>query len=202
MWARSPGGQTILVSTYGKHGLLTLWGLAAVVAGGVLTSFHQPFLAPDDKIIALAPALMGGQWGAIHVLSGSCACSQRVMRHLLARHRMNGLVEQVVLLDGAEPYLPETASLIARLQQASFPVRHIASHDLPPEYGVHGVPLLLIASPSRQMAYMGGYGAAGDEDVGVVAKLQAGDRPTVLPILGCAVGRQARAQADPFRWKY
>lgn len=191
-----------MVSTYVKHGLLTLWGLTAVVTGGVLTSFHQPFQAPNAKIIALAPSFLGGQWGVIHVLSGSCACSQRVMRHLLERHRLNGLVEQVVLIDGAEPYLPESAQLIARLEQADFAVRHLPVRDLPASYGVRGVPLLLIASPARQLAYMGGYGPSGDQDAGILARLQAGAGPQALPILGCAVGSRVRALADPFGWQY
>ena len=115
---------------------------------------------------------------------------------------MNGLVEQVVLVDGAEPYLPESAGLIAQLQQADFSVRHIAAGDLPREYGIRGVPLLLVTSPARQMAYLGGYGPGGDQDVGVVSRLESGARPGTLPILGCAVGRRVRAQADPFGWKY
>lgn len=191
-----------MLTTYARFGLLSLWGGAALLAGGVVTSLHQPFQAPDASVAALAPEGMGAQWAVVHVLSGSCACSQRVMRHLIERRRLDGVVEQVVLVDDAAPYLPESAALVAGLERADFPVRHLAAKALPKEYGIRGVPLLLVVSPAKQVAYAGGYGADYNQDSAVLRQLRSGHAPPAIPILGCAVGRRVRQQADPLGWKY
>ena len=67
--------------------LLAVWAGSVVLVGGALTSFHQPFRTPGAGVLALAGDARGHDWRAIHFLSGSCQCSQRVMQHLLARPR-------------------------------------------------------------------------------------------------------------------
>ncbi len=187
--------------------LLALWAAAALLAGGMLTSFHQPFAGPWARVAGLAGSGMQASgreagWGVVHVLSGSCACSQRVMRHLLERRQTDGVMEEVVLVDDGEAYLAGSAELIERMRDAGFAVSRRTAAELVGEYGVRGVPLLLVISPGRKLAYAGGYGERSDADTGIVERLRAGKQADALPILGCATGHALRAASDPFGWKY
>ena len=184
--------------------MLGLWAAAALLTGGILTSFHQPFVGPDTHGVGLAGSSAGARsgWGVVHVLSGSCACSQRVMRHLLTRKRMDGVAEQVVLVDGGEAYLAGSSLLAEQLAVAGFAVSRRRAADVTRQYGVRGVPLLLVISPERKLAYAGGYGERGDGDTRIVERLRAGTTAVTLPILGCAAGRALQAASDPFGWKY
>jgi len=105
--------------------LFAIWTIAVIFIGGVLASYHQPFQAPSNRILALVKQTPTHEWKAIHILSGSCGCSQKVMLHLLERRPISGIDEQVVVIDGDEPNLPDTAALLARLTQEGFPVTHI-----------------------------------------------------------------------------
>jgi len=187
----------------GRFSILGLWAVAVVLTGSVLTSYHQPFNFPAEGVLALVPDHPGrGNWRMLHVLSESCGCSQRVMQHLLARHRMTDVTEQVLLVEGEGARLPESDDLIARLAEQGFPVTRIAAKSIPPQTDLHGVPLLVVASPENKIVYMGGYGSRGDEDGAVFQRVRTGAKMNALPILGCAVGSRIRRQADPIGLKY
>jgi hypothetical protein len=182
--------------------LLVVWAASVVLVGGALTSFHQPFSVPGAGVLALADDTGGHGWRAIHFLSGSCQCSQRVMRHLLARQQVVGVSEQIVMIDGSLPYLEGSQALLARLAAAHFLTKHIAEQNVPLNSGLRGVPLLLFVSPQNQIAYLGGYGAAGDQDETIFHQLRAGLKPVALPMIGCAVGSRLQRRLDPLHLKY
>jgi hypothetical protein len=182
--------------------MFAAWALAVVFIGGVLTSYHQPFRTPDEKILSLVKDPGRGRWRALHVLSGSCGCSQKVMAHLLKRHLFDGLVEQVLVIDGGEAYLPGSDALLTKLAQQGFAVFHLAANDISQDIGLRGVPLLIFASPENKILYMAGYGSLEDQDTKILQQIRAGQRPKGLPVLGCAVGSRVRSKADPFRLKY
>jgi hypothetical protein len=182
--------------------LLAVWAGSVVLVGGALTSFHQPFAVPGNGVMALAGHPSGHGWRAIHFLSGSCPCSQRVMLHLLARPRWGDVAEEIVMIDGSLPYLADSPTLLARLAAGHFLIRHMAEQDVPLDSGLRGVPLLLFVSPQNQIAYMGGYGAAGDQDETIFHQLRAGRKPTALPMIGCAVGSRLQRRLDPLHLKY
>jgi hypothetical protein len=71
-----------------------------------------------------------------------------------------------------------------------------------PHSGLRGVPLLLFVSPQNQIAYLGGYGAAGDQDETIFHQLRAGLKPVALPMIGCAVGSRLQRRLDPLHLKY
>ena len=183
---------------------LGLWAVLAVLAGSVLMSYHAPFREPSAKILALAGGTPAGkpQWRAIHILSGSCGCSQRVMRHLLERRPFPAIHEEVLLVDGPESYLPGSKTLAAKLGDDGFKVRRIPLANIPEESGLRGVPLLVFASPQDEVVYLGGYGSAGDKDGAILDQIRLHRVPKSLPILGCAIGSRLRRRADPFHWKY
>ena len=188
----------------GKHvpRLLFAWAVLVVLVGAALTSFHQPFRTPDEKLLVLMADPGHGEWKAMHVLSGGCVCSRRVMLHLLARKKMDHVVEQVLMVDDQVPYLPDAETLLGKLRDAGFPVRHIAADRIPDEAGFSGVPLLVFASPEGKAAYVGGYGPAGDQDAAIYANISAGRPQKPLHVIGCAVGSRIRRAVDPLHLKY
>jgi hypothetical protein len=115
---------------------------------------------------------------------------------------MAGSLEQIIVADGDEPYLPGTDLLLRKLKEAKFQITHRRSEDLVRDTGMRGVPLLVIVSPERTVAYLGGYGVNGDQASPIVARTIAGERGASLPIFGCAVGQRIRREADPFGLKY
>lgn len=188
--------------THPRHWIFALWVAAVLLSGAILSSFHQPIRPPSPRILALTRDDAPGHWRAIHFLSASCGCSQRVMRHLLERRPFPNLPEQIVVLDGPAPYLPGSRQLLAALQAAGFTVTHLQSTSIPPDAGLRGVPLLVFATPENTIAYAGGYGPSERADTQILRTLQSGAKPAPLAVLGCVVGRSLQHQADPFRLKY
>ena len=188
----------------GRSGLpiVVLWTVAVVLMGGIFTSYHQPFNIPGEGVLALVQDPGRGNWRTLHILSTGCGCSLRVMQHLLVRHPFPDVKEQVLLIGDDEASSPVTDELIAKLRRQGFSLTRIAAKDVPKQAGLHGVPLLVVASPENKIAYIGGYGAHGDEDGPVLAQARAGKKMIPLPILGCAIGSRIRQQADPFGLKY
>lgn len=181
--------------------LLTVWIVGVILAGAVLTSQHQPFRVADNVSPALFRPSTGGKWRAVHVLSGSCGCSQKIMAHLALRHPLRDFEEEVVVMDDGTPYLPESPLLLDALQRAKFPIRHIRPESLPIHSRLFGVPVLVVANPSNEIVYAGGYGSP-EHDAELLQSLRAGRHQTSLPVFGCAVGRALQRVADPFRVKY
>lgn len=182
--------------------LLAAWIFAVILLGAILTSYHQPIHTPGENILLLAGGPSPGQWRAIHLLSGSCGCSQRVMRHLLERPRLDHVDEQILVIDDDSPYLPESSGLLQRLRQQGFSVTHIAAKDIPGNVELRGVPLLLFVSPEGHLRYAGGYGSHYDQDLPILRQIRSGKSPRPLTLLGCAVGNRLKRKADPFRLKY
>ncbi len=178
------------------------WACAAVLAGSVLMSFHQPFRTPGEGIMSLGHAPDGGSWRMLHVVSGSCGCSQKVMDHLLQRGPVAGVQEEVLVVDGGEPYLTGSAARLEKLAKAGFVVSHVKASAIPADAGLKGVPLLAVASPGRGAVYVGGYGSGGDQDGTILRELMAGRKASPLAAIGCAVGLRIRRAADPLRLKY
>lgn len=181
--------------------LLALWVTAIVLAGAVLMSQHQPFRVAEKVPLALLRPSPPGSWRAVHILSGSCGCSQRVMEHLVHRHPLNGFEEEVTVIDDGTPYLPDSPRLLVQLQNAQIPVRHLRLEDLPRDAGLYGVPMLVVVSPPGRILYAGGYGTP-ENDVKLLQRLRAGQHPAPLAVVGCAVGRTLQRKVDPFQVKY
>ncbi len=183
------------------------WVVGAVLTGGILTSFHQPFRLPDAQALSVVLAQnrkdsASPQWKVTHVLSGGCGCSRRVLEHLLQRRALPGVSEQILIVDGGESYLPGTGDVLSRLQQSGIELRHVSDEELQQKLGLRGVPILIVTTPENKVAYLGGYGTAGDRFEEIFSKVSLGTAVAPLPVVGCAVGRRNRRVADPFRLKY
>ncbi len=178
-----------------------LWTTAVVFLGAGLMSLHQPFRSPGSGVLRLAGDRGNGQWRTLHVLSGSCGCSQRVLRHLLSQARIAGVEEEILMIDDRAAYLPGSAELLERLQRSGLPVLHIPVEQVPGEIGLQGVPLLVVASPDGRVVYTGGYGPGGDQAPALLRQARSGEAPSPLPLVGCAVGFRLKRQTDPFHLK-
>lgn len=159
-------------------------------------SFHQPFNQPSATSVSIAAGPNGG-WRAVHVLSATCGCSARVMRHLAERGPLPGVSEQVVLVDAPHDYTPARD-----LARRGFSIRESGAENLTGAYGVRGVPLLEFVSPDGRVAWRGGYGAGAYRDAEVWSRLRSGQAPPTLAVYGCAVGERLKRRSDPFSLKY
>lgn len=183
-------------------GLLGLWVVVAVVVGGLLLAPHlialpMPTTADTAFRNAIAARLRTAMWGAVHVMYRSCACSRRTVAHLTARRRSADLDELVFMVDDAGEAGPEDAVLRA----AGFRVEVITPAALRDELHVEAAPLLAIARPNHELAYVGGYNrhkqSAAYEDLTIIAELRASRDRASLPIFGCATNTRLADQIDP-----
>lgn len=124
------------------------------------------------------------------------------MTNLLTRGTFPDAAEEVILIDGPEPYLPGSGDLIRQIRHKGFAVRHVQAAEISAESGLRGVPLLIVTRPGNDVAYIGGHGASKDADGRVYTNLRQGHQQPPLPLLGCAVGAALRRAVDPFRLKY
>lgn len=174
--------------------IFTAWAAASILAGSVLTSFHQPFALPSNALVTLAQP--GKGWRVLHLLSDSCGCSRKVSEYLLKRGPLPGASEQVLFIDAEDPFGTRAALSAGGFQVSSAPSAKLRS------FGVTGVPLLVFISPSGEVRYMGGYGVGSYKDADLWTQIQEGRPVKNLPVLGCAVGQTLRREVDPLAWKY
>ena len=204
------------LATSGLRWLAGIWIAASLLTGSILLSFHVPFRAPASGILRLVPQMHPGQPRLLHILSGGCGCSQKIMQHLAARDPQPGVEEQVLILDPARidgeqgrrqigslaGYLPGSLALLHLLESRGFAVIHLSADQLPADAGLRGVPLLVAASARGEVTYLGGYGPAGDEDARLLRTGFSTANLKAEAIFGCAVGARLQEKTDPFRLKY
>lgn len=185
---------------YGARTLLAVWALGCLGLGANLLAFHLVALpSPDPTDHRLVGALRtlpkaAGRWQLVHFLYTDCPCASQVADHLLARPSPMNTTEHVVLV-GQAP------QLIERLRKLHFTVEVVDEVELEQRFGVTSVPLLVIADPSGELRYSGGYSTRKQgpvqEDLSILARLQGGAPVSPLPIFGCAVSRELRQRLDP-----
>lgn len=176
--------------------LLGVWTCAVLVAGSVLSSFHQPFLINSSGIEVLLPKAASQNWQAIHLLDLECGCSQRVLRHLRERGPLPGVEERIIVFEGARK-----PAVLAEFKALGWRVETF-DDKRPTGKQVLSVPLLIYLSPDGKIRYQGGYGPTYREDVHIWRQLQSGNSPRVAAAYGCAVGQRLQRALDPFAWKY
>ena len=150
---------------------------------------------PRPQSARLGPALAQlrnpaeqGRWLAVHVLYSDCRCSQGVADHLATTQRPADWSE-IVLWVGDEPPPPALAH--------SFDLRHATATDLA-TYGIEAAPSLVLADPSGQIRYAGGYTDRKQgpviEDLRILRAVHDSETVPPLPLFGCAVS--ARLKSD------
>ncbi len=155
-----------------------------------------------DAVAAIHPD-HAATWRAVHVMYRRCPCSQRTITHLRAAPRPADLDEVVVMVDDDGAPGPEDGTLRA----AGFDVRVITPAALHAELDLEAAPVLVIARPDHELAYVGGYNrhkqSAAYEDLAILADLRADAPRASLPVFGCAVSARLADAVDPLglgRW--
>lgn len=184
------------------------WIPAIVLPGASLMAGHLLTLPkPSDAdpvmgaaIASARPPSSEGRFFALHVLLGSCACSQRILTHLVDRGPRRDLDERVVVVD------PEDAAPAERARAAGFDVESITRAELFARYKIEAAPLLVVASPAGKVAYVGGYTdrkqSLAVRDVDLESRLVRGEHVEPLPTFGCAVSTGLQRRVDPLGVRY
>jgi hypothetical protein len=181
-----------------------VWVAVAIPLGALLLARHMVALpSPDreDPVLAAAVAAHAppGSWFAVHFLYRECACSRRVVDHLLARSRPAGLRERVVLVGTGAPPVPDR--LADDLAARGFAIEIATPRELGSRWHIEAAPLLVVADPAGRVRYSGGYGRRKQdpnvEDLTILAELEGASDPATLPVFGCAVSERLDRAIDP-----
>ena len=76
-------------------------------------------------------------------------------------------------------------------QQQGFAVTHIAAEKIPQGIILHGVPLMLFASPENKILYIGRYGDSENQNSQILQQIRSGEAPQ-LSVLGASHPKQRR----------
>lgn len=182
---------------------LAAWLVGGTALGGLLLARHLVALpVPDRADPALAAAIRealppsGRRLRAIHVLYRDCACSRRTIAHLIERRALAGVDELVLAIDDAGRAGPADAALRA----AGFAVRVVTPTELRARLGLEAAPVLIVARPDGELAYVGGYNRhkqTRSEDVELLAELGRGADAPALPVFGCPTSARLASALDP-----
>jgi hypothetical protein len=109
------------------------------------------------------------------------------------------VTERVLLVDGG-PTLED------RLLAAGYEVERLHPLELRARYAIESVPLLVVASPTDDVLYIGGYTSQKQgpdiRDTRIIDDAIRGGTTAPLPLFGCAVSRNLQKTLDPLGLKY
>ena len=187
--------------------LLGLWLAGGIVLGGLLLVQHLIALpAPDVTSAQLRGQMQrvfhgrwrhDGHWHVMHVMYRACPCSQRTLAHLTGGKRPPDLDEMVLIVD--DEGRSEEADL--ELVKHGYRVQVITPEALHRDYDLEAAPVLVIARPGGELAYVGGYTrhkqSNAYEDLAILSALRRQDDRNALPVFGCPTSEQLSRQLDP-----
>lgn len=177
------------------YALLALWALAGVAGLGTLAVSHTVALPPPDEEARLTAALMAlrtrpAQPLVVDVVAAGCSCTDRLIKHLLARGPAPG-AEELLLYVGDDPAL--RAAFTAR----GFGFATVSPDDLAPRFDLDAAPVLLTFDRSGRLDYVGGYFDNPSALSPLDERVLAGAVTTPLPVYGCAVSPRLKKAVDP-----
>lgn len=159
-------------------------------------SFHLTAIQPSP-----APASMqvAQRFQSNHFLSSKCACSKKVIEHLLKRGALKEANETVYLIDS-------DYQLKSGLIKAGFQVEEIDEFAAESNFHVEAVPFLRITSLGKVL-YAGAYGKDQKhspvyQDVEIIEAGLAGNSKDALPLFGCINGKLRKSKMDVWGLKY
>lgn len=183
------------------------WVFVAFAAATSLAAAHLytlPRPATSDARLRRAiashrPSADAGRWRVLHVLYAECRCSRRILGHLAERGPIDGVSETIVLVGG-------DAAITADAVGAGFALDTVTPSELASEYALEAAPALVVADPSDEVRYLGGYTERKQgpdiRDVSIVDALRREGSTDELPLFGCAVSESLQALLDPLALRY
>ncbi len=152
-----------------------------------------------QALLALSPTDAATDYRTYHVLYADCACSRRVLDHLVSSQRPADLSETLILV-GDHPEFE------MRARRAQFSVLVLTPQELHARFGLVSAPLLLVMNRSGHLAYVGGYTERKQgfsiRDLEIIESVRAEATVAELPLFGCAVSRGLQDLIDPLGLKY
>ncbi len=133
----------------------------------------------------------------VHVMYRECPCSTRTVAHLLRRGAVFGIDELVLAVDDTGAAGPDDE----RLRAAGFRVEVITPKTLHETFDIEAAPMLVVAKPDGEIAYVGGYNRRKQEpkymDVAIVRDAMREAAISPLPVFGCATSARLAGAVDP-----
>jgi len=205
MQAHAAGGP--FLSRGALYSAISVWGIVVVVVGAYQLAAHASSLPVPRDSTRLSRALLAldsvdsasetalrRDTVVAHFLGAECGCSRDVVRSLARRRPIAGAQERVFVVGEAR----EARALLAG---RGYAIEELDERSATRRFDVESVPLLVVATPSDGVRYVGGYTARKRDGeiltTSIVAQVLAGESPDSLPVLGCAVSRRLRQQLDP-----
>ena len=181
-------------------GVVCLWVVSITVPLGLFSAAHMAALPVAEK--AVTKAVGGGSaWRIVHVLAEECPCSRSVLEYLEVRGAQEGIVEEVILLDGR-------AATVSRLRALDFEVSTAEAESFCTNFGSEGVPFFQVVNGFESPSYSGAYfdsahrGRSGFLDLSIYSLVKGGGEVTNRPVFGCATSERLRELLDPLGLKY
>lgn len=138
-----------------------------------------------------------GKWHVMHVMYRACPCSQRTLTHLTEGQRPADLDEVVLIIDDEGKPGEEDRQLLER----GYRIQVITPEVLRRDFALEAAPVLVIARPSGEVAYVGGYTrhkqSNAYEDLAILSDLRQQDERGALPVFGCPTSDRLARQLDP-----
>ena len=146
------------------------------------------------------------KWKIVHFLGGECQCSQYLVEYLVKRGPAKDFHEQIVVFDDVKKFEQP-------LVNAGYNVKVLEYEKVSSENKPDGIPLLVIASPSGNVEYEGGYAKTmlnpftKIRDIEIAEKYKYGNKDNLreiasLPAYGCYMSKKYRKWLDPAGLKY
>lgn len=180
---------------------LAMWLLVvSSLVSGLMVKHWVPLPHPKTGEVIATNTLVDCEWQAIHFLYADCPCSQRVLRHVIGRSPISGVVERIVLIGG-------DLATVRGVSKEGFVVEAISAEELRRKYDVESAPLLMVADQHGKIAYSGGYTLRKQgldiQDQEIIKRIAAGRNVESLPLYGCAVSAQLQELLSlyPTAWK-
>lgn len=176
---------------------LAAWAAIVLLIGAQLMVAHAVALPPPRDEARLAAALADVEPGAarrlVHVIPARCSCTRRLLGHLARRGVRRGWRETIMVAGAG-------VEAAAAARAAGFDVIAVPAGWPAETLGIDAAPVM-IALVGDRVAWSGGYfnapAALDALDAWVVTALEAGARPSALPVFGCPVAPRLARRLDP-----
>lgn len=197
--------QVSRMLTHLRRLVIPMWAIALTLISASLMVSHWvtlPHPQTGETVLASGIARVShrseGNVIAFHFLYGDCPCSRRVLKQVIDRKPMDGVIEHLVLI--GEDRESQTLA-----EAKGFSVDVVPPKSLMEIYGVEAAPLLVVTDSSGAIRYSGGYTSRKQgldiQDQQIIAQISSGNAIGELPLYGCAVSKSLRSIVDPLNLK-